>query len=48
MATGGDVAGAQVRDDREAGALGDPRGLAELEGAVAAAVADVVEDGLPR
>ena len=34
LAAGGDVAGAQVGDDGDAGALGDPRGLADLQRAL--------------
>ncbi|CAM5563626.1 hypothetical protein STENM223S_02115 [Streptomyces tendae] len=42
-----DVPAAQVGDDGQTGRLGDPGGLAELEGAAHGAVLDPVVHGLP-
>ncbi|KOU11646.1 hypothetical protein ADK87_00060 [Streptomyces sp. NRRL F-4711] len=47
LATGGDVPAAQVGDDGQSRRLGDPGGLAELEGAAHGAVLDPVVQGLP-
>ncbi|GAB2485913.1 hypothetical protein GCM10026982_07630 [Nocardiopsis aegyptia] len=47
LAPGGHVGRSQVGDHRKAGGLGDPRGLAELEGAVDPGALGPVEQGLP-
>src|SRR5690606_21614241 len=46
VAAGGDVPGAQVGDDRQAGRFGDPGGLADLQRSAGSPVLDPVEGGL--
>ncbi len=47
LASGRDVARAQVGDDGASGAFGDPGGLSDLEGAADPAALRPVVDGLP-